>query len=149
MCLSLQKFQILKYCIESYMYVYKAISKNNRQVCSLIFSCVQEEREEYFVEKKADNIIENRKSNLMLESRKKLTISGVIEVISFDEIKIDLTTKLGNLTIRGEDLKMNKLDVQNGDVMISGDIASMIYNCLLYTSPSPRDRQKSRMPSSA
>ena len=23
------------------------------------------------------------------------------------------------------------------------------YNCLLYTSPSPRDRQKSRMPSSA
>ena len=28
-------------------------------------------------------------------------------------------------------------------------IGSLIYNCLLYTSPSPRDRQKSRMPSSA
>ena len=27
--------------------------------------------------------------------------------------------------------------------------AKMVYNCLLYTSPSPRDRQKSRMPSSA
>ena len=26
---------------------------------------------------------------------------------------------------------------------------SKVYTCLLYTSPSPRDRQKSRMPSSA
>ena len=29
------------------------------------------------------------------------------------------------------------------------DISAIDYNCLLYTSPSPRDRQKSRMPSSA
>ena len=28
-------------------------------------------------------------------------------------------------------------------------IATLLKNCLLYTSPSPRDRQKSRMPSSA
>ena len=29
------------------------------------------------------------------------------------------------------------------------NLPSMSYDCLLYTSPSPRDRQKSRMPSSA
>ena len=30
-----------------------------------------------------------------------------------------------------------------------GDVPNKLFVCLLYTSPSPRDRQKSRMPSSA
>lgn len=80
------------------------------------------------MEKKVENKIEDKKSNLSLENRKKLILSGVVEVISFDEEKIDLTTNLGNLTIKGEELKMNKLDVQNGDVIIIGSISSMIYN---------------------
>ncbi len=80
------------------------------------------------MEKRVENKVEDNKSSLSLENRKKLTLSGVIEVISFDEQKIDLTTNLGNLTIKGEELKMNKLDVQNGDVIIAGSIASMVYN---------------------
>lgn len=80
------------------------------------------------MEKRVENKIEDKKSNLSLENRKKLILSGVVEVISFDEEKIDLTTNLGNLTIKGEELKMNKLDVQNGDVIIIGSISSMIYN---------------------
>ena len=32
---------------------------------------------------------------------------------------------------------------------VSGEITELYVHCLLYTSPSPRDRQKSRMPSSA
>lgn len=71
--------------------------------------------------------VEDKKSNLSLENRKKLTLSGVIEVISFDDEKIDLITNMGNLTIKGSDLKMNKLDVQNGDVVIVGCITSMVY----------------------
>ena len=31
----------------------------------------------------------------------------------------------------------------------SSSVSARTYSCLLYTSPSPRDRQKSRMPSSA
>ncbi|WP_315070307.1 sporulation protein YabP [uncultured Clostridium sp.] len=80
------------------------------------------------MEKRVENKLEESKSNLILENRKKLALSGVIEVISFDEQKIDLTTNLGNLTIKGEELKMNKLDVQNGDVTIAGNIASIVYN---------------------
>ena len=34
-------------------------------------------------------------------------------------------------------------------LLLWGPQLTQIYNCLLYTSPSPRDRQKSRMPSSA
>ena len=80
------------------------------------------------MEKREEIKMEDSKSNLLLENRKKLTLSGVVEVMSFDEEKIELTTKLGNLIIKGEDLKMNKLDVQNGDVIIAGSIASMVYN---------------------
>ena len=80
------------------------------------------------MEKKVESKIEEGKSNLVLENRKRLSLSGVIEVISFDEQKIDLTTSLGNLTIKGEALKMNKLDVQNGDVIIAGSIVSIVYN---------------------
>lgn len=80
------------------------------------------------MEKREEIKMEDAKSNLLLENRKKLTLSGVVEVMSFDEEKIELTTKLGNLIIKGEDLKMNKLDVQNGDVIIAGSISSMIYN---------------------
>ena len=39
-----------------------------------------------------------------------------------------------------------------GDVVVKEDrpeIRGMVHSCLLYTSPSPRDRQESRMPSSA
>ena len=38
--------------------------------------------------------------------------------------------------------KKRELDEKMNELM-------MLYSCLLYTSPSPRDRQKSRMPSSA
>jgi len=71
---------------------------------------------------------EENKSSLSLENRKKLTLTGIVEVISFDDQKISLNTKLGNLSIKGEGLKMNKLDVQNGDVIITGTILSMIYS---------------------
>ena len=71
---------------------------------------------------------EERKSSLSLEDRKKLTLSGVLEVVNFDDEKISLNTILGNLAIKGEGLKMNQLDVQNGDVIIMGYISSMIYS---------------------
>lgn len=79
------------------------------------------------MEKKDISKIEENKGNLILENRKKLTLSGVVEVISFDEEKILLNTKLGALTIKGTELKMNKLDVQNGEVIIGGFISNIDY----------------------
>ncbi|WP_040213830.1 sporulation protein YabP [Clostridium polynesiense] len=70
---------------------------------------------------------EEKKSSLILDSRKKLSLNGVIEVISFDDEKILLNTCLGMLTVKGLGLKMNKLDVQNGDILIIGTIDSFIY----------------------
>lgn len=71
--------------------------------------------------------VEEHKSILSLDSRKKLSLTGVQEVISFNEEEIDLTTELGQLKIKGNNLKMNKLDVQNGELVIVGVIDSCMY----------------------
>lgn len=71
---------------------------------------------------------EDKKSNLVLDNRKKLSVTGVEEVISFNDEIIILNTNLGSLTIKGGGLKMNRLDVQNGDMMITGTINSLIYS---------------------
>jgi sporulation protein YabP len=63
--------------------------------------------------------LEDKKSLLSLENRKKLILTGIIEVISFNEDQISLNTNLGILNIKGKNLKMNKLDV--------GTINSCIY----------------------
>jgi sporulation protein YabP len=67
------------------------------------------------------------KSTLSLVNRKKLTMSGILEVVSFKDIEIILKTSLGEMVIKGDDLKMNKLDVQNGDMVIIGEINSLLY----------------------
>jgi sporulation protein YabP len=71
--------------------------------------------------------VENKRSFLTLENRSKMTLDGVTEIVSFNDEQIMLKTVLGNMDIRGEELKMNKLDVQNGDVMISGKISYVVY----------------------
>ena len=80
------------------------------------------------MEKRNENELEEPRGNITLENRKRLTLTGVEEVISFDDEKILLNTKLGFLTIKGSELKMNKLDVQNGDVIIIGNISSIVYS---------------------
>ena len=76
---------------------------------------------------KKETKIDEKKSVLSLENRKRLILNGVIEVVSFNEEQIVLNTNLGTLNIKGIGLKMNKLDVQNGDVIIIGTVNSCIY----------------------
>ncbi len=66
--------------------------------------------------------------NLILENREKLTISGVIDVLSFDDQIVILETELGMLTIKGEDLRINKLSIDTQDVIIEGNIVSLSYS---------------------
>lgn len=65
--------------------------------------------------------------NLILEDRKHLTVSGVTDVDSFDEESVVLFTDLGELTVHGYNLHMNKLSVETGEVIVDGDIASLSY----------------------
>ena len=53
----------------------------------------------------SSNVIQN----IVLENREKLSISGVLDVLSFDDQIVIVETELGLLTIKGENLKINKL----------------------------------------
>ncbi len=65
--------------------------------------------------------------NLILENRRVLTVSGVTDVDSFDEETVVLFTALGELTVHGCNLHMNKLSVETGEVSVEGEIASLSY----------------------
>ena len=49
--------------------------------------------------------------NLILENRGKLNVSGVVDVLSFDDQVVIIETELGLLTVKGENLKINKLNM--------------------------------------
>lgn len=66
--------------------------------------------------------------NLILENREKLNISGVIDVESFNDEMVVVDTELGLLIIRGEDLHINKLSIDNSELSIEGYIISCEYN---------------------
>lgn len=73
---------------------------------------------------------ENKKGmphNIIMENRQKLSISGVNDIDSFDETAVLLFTDMGELEVRGENLHMNKLNVDSGEVSIEGDIYAIIY----------------------
>ena len=65
--------------------------------------------------------------NLIMENRERLSISGVLDVESFDEESIILYTELGVLIIKGEDLHINKLNIDLGELSIEGNIYSCTY----------------------
>lgn len=66
--------------------------------------------------------------NLILENREKLNVSGVNDVLSFDDQVVIIETDLGLLTIKGENLKINKLNIDTSEVIIEGDINSLSYS---------------------
>ena len=66
--------------------------------------------------------------DIHLENREKLNISGVKDVLSFDDQMVILETELGLLTIKGENLRINKLSIDTLDVSIDGTINSLIYS---------------------
>ncbi len=64
---------------------------------------------------------------LLLEERERLTVSGVEEVESFDENTIVMVTSQGTLVVRGEDLHIEKLSLDGGDLKVEGSVESLIY----------------------
>ncbi len=66
--------------------------------------------------------------NLILENRGKLSISGVLDVLSFDDQVVILETELGLLTVKGENIRINKLSIDTSEVIVEGDISSLTYS---------------------
>lgn len=64
---------------------------------------------------------------LTLNERKSLTMTGVTEVVSFDETAVMLKTSLGLLTVQGQELKLKTLSLEGGQVAVDGHIFALTY----------------------
>lgn len=69
-----------------------------------------------------------RNHSIMLENREKLNVSGVEHVNSFNSELVILETVAGVLTIKGEELDISKLNVEDGNVSVSGTIYALNYS---------------------
>ena len=65
--------------------------------------------------------------DLTLKQRKVLTMTGVTEVLSFDENAIALRTDLGILQIHGSQLQLKALSQENGSMMVEGTVSARVY----------------------
>ena len=65
--------------------------------------------------------------SLQLSNRQKLTMTGVSEVVSFDETAVVLQTGLGTLVIQGQQLQLKNLSTDGGEVRVEGTISSLGY----------------------
>ena len=66
--------------------------------------------------------------NLVLENREKLSMSGVLDVLSFDDQVVVVETELGLLTVKGDNLRINKLSIDTSEVIVEGEIYNMMYS---------------------
>ena len=64
---------------------------------------------------------------LTLEERTRLTVSGVSEVVSFDETSVMLKTVRGGLVVRGRGLQLRTLSLEGGQVAVDGTVELLAY----------------------
>lgn len=63
-----------------------------------------------------------------MEDRKKITLTGVRDVDSFDEQTITLVTDFGELSLRGTELHIGKLSTDSGEMTVEGKIDALVYS---------------------
>lgn len=68
-----------------------------------------------------------RPHHVIMEDRSKLSVTGVEDVLSFDETEIVTRTAQGNLIIRGMGLHIEKLTLDSGEMTVDGTIRELCY----------------------
>ncbi len=64
---------------------------------------------------------------LTLNERSHLTMTGVTEVVSFDDTAVMLRTGLGDLVVQGANLQLKNLSLDGGQVAVDGTISAIVY----------------------
>lgn len=64
---------------------------------------------------------------LTLNERRQLTVTGVTEVVSFDENAVIVHTELGTLVVQGKNLQLKTLLPEGGQVAVEGAVSALIY----------------------
>ncbi|MCD8356637.1 MAG: sporulation protein YabP [Clostridia bacterium] len=66
--------------------------------------------------------------DLSLQDRKKMAVSGVNEVVNFDENQVMIATTMGTLIIRGNSLHVDQLSLDSGELRLTGRIDTIEYD---------------------
>ena len=69
-----------------------------------------------------------KEQNIVIQNREKAVITGDEDIHSFDDELVIVQTDLGILTIKGENLKMNKLNLENNELIIEGRTSAIAYS---------------------
>lgn len=62
-----------------------------------------------------------------LSDRKKLTVTGVSEVVSFEETAVQVETVQGSLMVHGSGLRLKNLSPEGGQLEITGTVEALVY----------------------
>ena len=73
-------------------------------------------------------LVRGRSHSILMENREKVTITGVDDVDSFDEEAVLLVTELGYITLHGMDLHISKLSLEEGQLVVEGEITGVEYS---------------------
>lgn len=69
-----------------------------------------------------------RAHKIVVVGRKSGMISGISDVLSFDENEIIFDTEMGLLTIKGKELHISRLSLELGEADMEGKVDSMVYS---------------------
>ena len=72
--------------------------------------------------------VKNIEHTVIIDKRSKINLSGVLDVLSFDEQTVVLKTEMGELTIKGESLKVNSFTVETESLSLDGEFFAMAYS---------------------
>ena len=70
----------------------------------------------------------SKSHKLLMDNRKRLTLTGIKDVVSFDFTRILLESTLGMIHIKGSDIKVTRLSLEKGEVDIEGTVDSIVYS---------------------
>ncbi len=80
-----------------------------------------------YIEEQRERPVNKAPHKVVIDSREKIIITAVEDVDSFNEVEVILLTNHGFITITGEDLHINKLNLDDGQLVVEGKIQSVDY----------------------
>ena len=66
--------------------------------------------------------------SLYLENREKATMTGILEVLAFDENQVILLTDAGEIALTGENLHVSRLMLEEGEMTVEGQFDHILYS---------------------
>lgn len=74
------------------------------------------------------NNMNNKTHKVTMTNRRMCLLTGVKDVLAFDIHEVLLETEQGMLTIKGDDLHVSRLSLDQGEVDLDGRIDSFVYS---------------------